>query len=228
MVLDDLSDPADLEGLWPAGPAGKVLITTTDATSLSADRRELVFPCGRLQPSRGAQLPDRPPDRGYRSAPGRHRPRRGPGLRATGARPGQRGHREFRPVLPGLPGFLRPPPGFAGRGRRRRAACRRDHLDLLVRASRTAVTRRCGPGAAGTVRAARRARDPRCAVHHAGGLWLRRGQTGPRAPWTRPVPWARCSSWNGPACCPSTTRAPRRRSGWSGWCSQRSARRCRR
>ena len=36
MVLDDLSDPADLEGLWPAGPAGKVLITTTDATGLYA------------------------------------------------------------------------------------------------------------------------------------------------------------------------------------------------
>jgi tetratricopeptide (TPR) repeat protein len=28
VVLDDLCDPADLEGLWPAGPAGRVVITT--------------------------------------------------------------------------------------------------------------------------------------------------------------------------------------------------------
>jgi tetratricopeptide (TPR) repeat protein len=28
LVLDDVSDPADLEGLWPAGPAGQVVITT--------------------------------------------------------------------------------------------------------------------------------------------------------------------------------------------------------
>jgi tetratricopeptide (TPR) repeat protein len=28
VVLDDLADPADLEGLWPRGPAGRVLVTT--------------------------------------------------------------------------------------------------------------------------------------------------------------------------------------------------------
>ncbi len=28
LILDDLSDPADLEDLWPAGPAGQVVITT--------------------------------------------------------------------------------------------------------------------------------------------------------------------------------------------------------
>src|ERR1035437_8125898 len=28
LVLDDLTDPADLENLWPAGPAGQVVITT--------------------------------------------------------------------------------------------------------------------------------------------------------------------------------------------------------
>jgi len=50
MVLDDLSDPADLEGLWPAGPAGKVLITTADAAGLPADRRKLVFPVGVFSP----------------------------------------------------------------------------------------------------------------------------------------------------------------------------------
>jgi tetratricopeptide (TPR) repeat protein len=28
LVIDDLTDPADLEGFWPAGPAGQVVITT--------------------------------------------------------------------------------------------------------------------------------------------------------------------------------------------------------
>ena len=50
LVLDDLSDPADLEGLWPTGPAGKVLVTTTDAASLPGDRQELVFPVGVFSP----------------------------------------------------------------------------------------------------------------------------------------------------------------------------------
>ena len=35
VVLDDLHDPADLDGLMPAGPAGRVLITTPDAAAVS-------------------------------------------------------------------------------------------------------------------------------------------------------------------------------------------------
>jgi tetratricopeptide (TPR) repeat protein len=50
LVLDDLADPADLEGLWPAGPTGKVLVTTADATSLSRDHPELVYPVGVYSP----------------------------------------------------------------------------------------------------------------------------------------------------------------------------------
>jgi tetratricopeptide (TPR) repeat protein len=38
VVLDDLSDPADLDGLWPAGPAGRVLITTTNSAPASGER----------------------------------------------------------------------------------------------------------------------------------------------------------------------------------------------
>jgi tetratricopeptide (TPR) repeat protein len=34
VVLDDLADPADLEGLWPAGPAGRVLVTSADAAAV--------------------------------------------------------------------------------------------------------------------------------------------------------------------------------------------------
>jgi tetratricopeptide (TPR) repeat protein len=30
VVLDDLTDPADVDGLWPAGPAGRVLVTAAD------------------------------------------------------------------------------------------------------------------------------------------------------------------------------------------------------
>src|SRR6266487_3647976 len=41
VVLDDLADPADLEGLWPRGPAGRVLVTTRrdDAALLGQGRR---------------------------------------------------------------------------------------------------------------------------------------------------------------------------------------------
>jgi tetratricopeptide (TPR) repeat protein len=35
IVLDDLRDAADLDGLWPAGPAGRVLITTADTGTVS-------------------------------------------------------------------------------------------------------------------------------------------------------------------------------------------------
>ena len=76
LVLDDLSDPADLEGLWPrrAGREGPghdrgchSAVPGPPGTGLSG---------GGLQPPRGAELPDRPADRGHRPAPRRHRPRR--------------------------------------------------------------------------------------------------------------------------------------------------------
>jgi len=34
VVLDDLADPANLDGLWPAGPAGRVLATSADAAAV--------------------------------------------------------------------------------------------------------------------------------------------------------------------------------------------------
>lgn len=51
MVLDDLRDPADLDGLWPAGPAGRVLITTPDEQTVAAESgaaRAVVVPVGGL------------------------------------------------------------------------------------------------------------------------------------------------------------------------------------
>jgi tetratricopeptide (TPR) repeat protein len=39
VVLDDLSDPANLDGLWPAGPAGRVLVTAAGAAALPSGVR---------------------------------------------------------------------------------------------------------------------------------------------------------------------------------------------
>jgi tetratricopeptide (TPR) repeat protein len=44
IVLDDVADPADLHGLWPAGPAGRVLVTCADAAALPRGMR--VVPVG--------------------------------------------------------------------------------------------------------------------------------------------------------------------------------------
>jgi tetratricopeptide (TPR) repeat protein len=44
VVLDDLRDATDLEGLWPECPAGRVLITTESPAMLSAKRRRLALP----------------------------------------------------------------------------------------------------------------------------------------------------------------------------------------
>ena len=39
VVLDDLSDRANLDGLWPAGPAGRVLVTSAEAAAVPAGMR---------------------------------------------------------------------------------------------------------------------------------------------------------------------------------------------
>ncbi len=44
VVLDDLRDAADLGGLWPAGPAGRLLITTANPAAISAEHRALALP----------------------------------------------------------------------------------------------------------------------------------------------------------------------------------------
>ena len=44
VVLDDLRDAADLRGLWPAGPAGRLLITTVNPAAISAEHRALALP----------------------------------------------------------------------------------------------------------------------------------------------------------------------------------------
>ncbi|MBV9205137.1 MAG: tetratricopeptide repeat protein [Actinobacteria bacterium] len=46
VVLDDLQDATDLDGLWPEGPAGRVVITCTQSSVASARRGIQVVPVG--------------------------------------------------------------------------------------------------------------------------------------------------------------------------------------
>ena len=93
VVLDDLADPADLDGLWPAGPAGRVLVTSADAAAVPGGMR--VVPVGPFRLARGHQLSERrlsaDPDQRHR----RDRAGQRPGLRAGRAGPGQRGDRQL-------------------------------------------------------------------------------------------------------------------------------------
>jgi hypothetical protein len=44
LVLDDLRNAEDLDGLWPEGPAGQVLITTADSATVAGVREAIVLP----------------------------------------------------------------------------------------------------------------------------------------------------------------------------------------
>jgi tetratricopeptide (TPR) repeat protein len=46
VVLDDLTDPANLQGLWPFGPAGRLLVTSADAAAVPRGMRAV--PVGRF------------------------------------------------------------------------------------------------------------------------------------------------------------------------------------
>ena len=48
VVLDDLRDAADLDGLWPGGLAGRVLVTTPDADAVTSQPRAQVMPVAAL------------------------------------------------------------------------------------------------------------------------------------------------------------------------------------
>ena len=50
LILDDLRDMADLDGLWPAGPAGRVLVTTANPSVRPDDEGALVQPVGAFSP----------------------------------------------------------------------------------------------------------------------------------------------------------------------------------
>jgi hypothetical protein len=46
IVLDDLPDVDELDGLWPEGPAGRLLITSTQSSVAASKHRTRVFPVG--------------------------------------------------------------------------------------------------------------------------------------------------------------------------------------
>jgi hypothetical protein len=46
VVLDDVADAAALDGLWPAGPAGQVLVTSPDASAPAGIGDPHIFPVG--------------------------------------------------------------------------------------------------------------------------------------------------------------------------------------
>jgi tetratricopeptide (TPR) repeat protein len=50
VVLDDLADPADLDGLWPQGGTGRVLITTENPAGLAQARAVRQLPVGAFSP----------------------------------------------------------------------------------------------------------------------------------------------------------------------------------
>lgn len=51
MVLEDVPDMTVLDGLWPSGPAGRVLVTTADPAPLAGERQALVCPVGLYRPA---------------------------------------------------------------------------------------------------------------------------------------------------------------------------------
>ena len=57
VVLDDLRDPADLEGLWPAGAAGRLIVTADDPEAAGGGAQ--VLPVGCFTPARGRRVPVR-------------------------------------------------------------------------------------------------------------------------------------------------------------------------
>ena len=111
VVLDDLRDAADLEGLWPAGPSGRLLITTADPATVSAESQvtALAVPAFSIREATGLLV--RPADQGSRPAQRRDRPGGGPWLRTRVALPGRRGDRQLGHVLPRIPALVRPAAG---------------------------------------------------------------------------------------------------------------------
>jgi tetratricopeptide (TPR) repeat protein len=51
VVLEDLWDMAVMDGLWPSGPAGRVLVTTADPAAFAAEPKALVCPVGLYRPA---------------------------------------------------------------------------------------------------------------------------------------------------------------------------------
>lgn len=51
IVFDDLADPSDIEGLWPAGPTGRTLVTTRRRDSILSEHGRTVVSLGVFEPT---------------------------------------------------------------------------------------------------------------------------------------------------------------------------------
>ena len=169
VVLDDLRDAADLGGLWPSGPAGRLLITAASPAAVSSEHRVLALPVPPFS-TREAM--------GYLSG-------------RLGTDPDQRsgaidlvGDLGCEPIALGQASAVIVSSGMSCRDYRQhftaaaeaargggpgRAVSRRGHLDVLGRVRRAPVAGREHQVAGDAGRDARRARDTRRRVHHGGG-----------------------------------------------------------
>ena len=103
VVLDDVQDPADLDGLWPEGPEGRLLVTSRQSTLASGRPGMRVVPVEFFSIREALSCLTGRLSRGSGPAQRRYRAYRGPRPRAAGARPGRLGGRQFDIDLPGLP-----------------------------------------------------------------------------------------------------------------------------
>ncbi len=190
LILDDLAELSDLDGLWPSGACGRVLVTTRLPGSAFGLRRAGIRRAGirrpaghrrqRAEPPRGPGLPhlpavglSRPADRG--AGPGR-----GPGGAAARAGPGHRGDEGARPGLPGVPrpaGRTTPAHARGSRRLRRRAG----HLVAGRGVRARAGADRAGLADAGAGRDARRPRRAGRRADQPGRLRLRHRAAQPRS-----------------------------------------------
>ena len=189
LILDDLVSPADLEGLWPAGPGGQVVITTGlpggRLPGRTADRAGR-----RVQPPRGAGVPERPAHRLSRPAGRGPRPGRGPGRAAARAGPGRRGDDPEPAELPGVPGPARRAARAHGRDPGgRRLPRRAGHLVAGGGVRARAAARGRGLAGARAGRHARPARHPRRGADQPGRVQLRGRPAEHRGRW-RTRPWS--------------------------------------
>ena len=167
VVLDDLPESADLEGLWPEGPTGRVLITSTQSSVASGRRGTQVIPVGFFSVREALNcLTER------LSVNPTQRQGAIDLIEALGREPlalaqassvvanSTLACRDYRDYFS--------PQAAADRGGGGRGAVRgRGHLDSLSGTGRVAAARRVGPAHAGPPRASRWPRDPGSHLQHA-------------------------------------------------------------
>ena len=108
VVLDDLQEVTYLDGLWPEGQAGRLLVTSTRPTIAVGRCGTQVIPVGFFSVREALNCLTEQLNAEPGPAFGRYRARRNARPRASGARPGFLGGRELDLGLPGLPGSFGP------------------------------------------------------------------------------------------------------------------------